>query len=54
VQKIVNDPEFSEEISRPLRGAAGHRLAPTAFAKYLREESARWGEVIHAAQVKIE
>jgi tripartite-type tricarboxylate transporter receptor subunit TctC len=53
VQQIVNDPEFrTKYLERfavePVPGSLD------AFAKYLREDSARWGEVIQKANVKIE
>jgi tripartite-type tricarboxylate transporter receptor subunit TctC len=53
VQKIVSDPEFQKKYLerfavQPVPGALD------AFAEYLRKESAKWGEVIHAAHVKIE
>jgi tripartite-type tricarboxylate transporter receptor subunit TctC len=53
VQKIVNDGEFQKAYLerfavQPVPGALG------AFAEYLRKDSAKWGEVIHAAHVKIE
>jgi tripartite-type tricarboxylate transporter receptor subunit TctC len=53
VQKIVSDPEFHKRYLerfavQPVPGALD------AFAEYLRKESAKWGEVIHAAHVKIE
>jgi tripartite-type tricarboxylate transporter receptor subunit TctC len=53
VQKIVSDPQFHKRYLerfavQPVPGALD------AFAEYLRKESAKWGEVIHAAQVKIE
>ena len=53
VQKIVSDGEFQKKYLerfavQPVPGALD------AFAEYLRKESAKWGEVIHAAHVKIE
>src|SRR5258707_5394381 len=53
VQKIVSDPEFQKrDLERfavqPVPGALH------AFAEYLRKESAKWGEVIRTARVKIE
>src|ERR1700757_1466521 len=53
VQKIVGDPEFHKRYLerfavQPVPGALD------AFAEYLRKDSAKWGEVIRAAQVKIE
>src|SRR6516225_3734357 len=53
VQKIVSDGEFRKKYLerfavQPVPGALD------AFAEYLRKESAKWGEVIHAAHVKIE
>jgi tripartite-type tricarboxylate transporter receptor subunit TctC len=53
VQKIVSDPEFHK---RYLERFAVQRVpgALDAFAEYLRKDSAKWGEVIRAAHVKIE
>ena len=53
VQKIVADPEFKKKYLDPLavQPISG---PPEAFAEYLRKESTRWGEVIHAANVKVE
>jgi tripartite-type tricarboxylate transporter receptor subunit TctC len=53
VQKIVSDPKFKKKYLerfavQPLPGALD------AFAEYLRKDSAKWGEVIRAAHVKIE
>ena len=53
VQKIVGDPEFQKRYLerfavQPVSGALD------AFAEYLRKDSAKWGEVIRAAHVKIE
>ena len=53
VRKIVSDGEFQKKYLerfavQPVPGALD------AFAEYLRKESAKWGEVIHAAHVKIE
>jgi tripartite-type tricarboxylate transporter receptor subunit TctC len=53
VQKIVGDPEFQRRYLdayavQPVPGALD------AFAEFLRKESAKWGEVIKAANVKIE
>ena len=53
VQKIVSDGEFRKKYLerfavQPVPGALD------AFAEYLRKESAKWGEVIQAAHVKIE
>jgi tripartite-type tricarboxylate transporter receptor subunit TctC len=53
VQKIVSDPKFQKKYLerfavQPLPGALD------AFAEYLRKDSAKWGEVIRAAHVKIE
>jgi tripartite-type tricarboxylate transporter receptor subunit TctC len=52
-QKIVSDPEFQKKYLdrfavQPVPGPLD------AFAEYLRKDSAKWGEVIHAAHVKIE
>ncbi len=53
VQKIVNDPDFQKQYFerfavQPITGP------PEAFAEYLRHESARWGGVIKAANVKLD
>jgi tripartite-type tricarboxylate transporter receptor subunit TctC len=53
VQKIGSDPEFQKKYLerfavQPVPGALD------AFAEYLRKDSAKWGEVIHTAHVKIE
>jgi len=53
VQKIVGDPEFQKRYLEPF--AVQPVPGPLdAFADYLRKESAKWGEVIKAANVKIE
>jgi tripartite-type tricarboxylate transporter receptor subunit TctC len=53
VQKIVSDPEFQNMYL--VRFAVQPVPGPLdAFADYLRRESAKWGEVIRAAKVKIE
>ena len=53
MQKIVSDPEFQKNYLerfavQPIPGPLD------AFAEYLRKDSAKWGEVIHTAHVKIE
>ncbi len=53
VQKIVGDPEFQKKYLerfavQPIPGPLD------AFAEYLRKDSAKWGEIIKAASVKIE
>jgi tripartite-type tricarboxylate transporter receptor subunit TctC len=53
VQKIVGDPEFQKKYLerfavQPVPGSLD------GFAEYLRKESAKWGEVITAANVRIE
>jgi tripartite-type tricarboxylate transporter receptor subunit TctC len=53
VQKIVTDPEFQRKYLdrfavQPIPGPLD------AFAEYLRKDSAKWGDVIRAAHVKIE
>jgi tripartite-type tricarboxylate transporter receptor subunit TctC len=53
VQKIVSDTEFQKKYLesfavQPIPGPLD------AFAEYLRRDSAKWGEVIKAANVKIE
>jgi tripartite-type tricarboxylate transporter receptor subunit TctC len=53
VQKIVSDPEFRKKYlerfaMQPVPGPLD------AFAEYLRKDSAKWGEVIKAADVKLE
>jgi len=53
VQKIVSDPEFQKKYLE--RFAVQPVPGPLdAFAEYLRKDSAKWGEVIKAAKVKIE
>jgi tripartite-type tricarboxylate transporter receptor subunit TctC len=53
VQKIVSDPEFQKKYLE--RFAAQPIPGPLdAFAEYLRKDSAKWGEIIKAANVKIE
>jgi tripartite-type tricarboxylate transporter receptor subunit TctC len=53
VQKIINEPEFRKKfleplVIQPLPGPLD------AYAGYLRKESAKWGKVIKAANLKIE
>lgn len=53
VQKIVGDPEFQKKYlaqfaMQPVPGSLD------AFTEYLRKDSAKWGEVIKKANVKIE
>jgi tripartite-type tricarboxylate transporter receptor subunit TctC len=53
VQKIVSDKEFQEKYLKPF--AVQPIPGPVyAFAEYLRKDSIKWGEVIKAANVKIE
>ena len=53
VQKIVSDPEFQKKYLE--RFAVQPVPGPIdAFAEYLRKDSAKWREVIKAANVKIE
>jgi tripartite-type tricarboxylate transporter receptor subunit TctC len=53
VQKIVSDPEFQKNYLE--RFAVQPVPGPlAAFAEYLRKDSAKWGEIIHTAHVKIE
>ena len=53
VQKIVSDPEYQKKYLE--RFAVQPVPGPLdAFAEYLRKDSAKWGEVIKAANVKIE
>jgi tripartite-type tricarboxylate transporter receptor subunit TctC len=53
VQKIVSDPEFQKKYLERL--AVQPVPGPLdAFTEYLRKDSAKWGEVIKAANVKIE
>jgi len=53
VQKIVSDPEFQKKYLERL--AVQPVPGPIdAFAEYLRTDSAKWREVIKAANVKIE
>jgi tripartite-type tricarboxylate transporter receptor subunit TctC len=53
VQKIVSDPEFQKKYLepfavQPLPGSLD------AFAEFLRKDSAKWGQIINAANMKIE
>jgi tripartite-type tricarboxylate transporter receptor subunit TctC len=53
VRKIVSDPEFQKTYLepfavQPLPGSLD------AFAEFLRKDSAKWGQIINAANVKIE
>jgi tripartite-type tricarboxylate transporter receptor subunit TctC len=53
VQKIVSDPDFQKKYLEPF--AVQPVPGPLdAFADYLRKDSAKWGEVIKAANVKLE
>jgi tripartite-type tricarboxylate transporter receptor subunit TctC len=53
VRKIVSDMEFQEKYLEPF--AVQSIPGPVdAFAEYLRKDSIKWGEVIKAANVKIE
>src|SRR5262249_11570680 len=53
VQEIISDPEFQKKYLE--RFAVQPVPGPIdAFAEYLRKDSARWGDVIKAAKVKIE
>jgi tripartite-type tricarboxylate transporter receptor subunit TctC len=53
VQKIVSDIGFQEKYLEPF--AVQPIPGPVdAFAEYLRKDSIKWGEVIKAANVKIE
>src|SRR5262245_28574811 len=53
VQTIVGDPEFRAKYLE--RFAVEPVPGPLdAFAEYLRKDSAKWGEVIKKANVKIE
>jgi tripartite-type tricarboxylate transporter receptor subunit TctC len=53
VQQIVNDPEFHKRFLEPyvVQKVPG---PIEAYADYLRRDSARWGRVIKAANVKID
>jgi tripartite-type tricarboxylate transporter receptor subunit TctC len=53
VQKIINDPAFHKHFLEPLvvQPLPGSQ---EAFAGYLRKDSAKWAEVIKAANLKIE
>ena len=53
VQKIISDPEFQKKYLERFSVEPGPGPLD-AFAEYLRKDSARWGEVIKAANVKIE
>jgi tripartite-type tricarboxylate transporter receptor subunit TctC len=53
VQKIVSDPEFQKKYLEPF--AVQPLPGPLdAFAEFLRKDSAKWGQIINAANVKIE
>ncbi len=53
VEKIVSDPKFRKNYLE--RFAVQPVPGPLeAFAEYLRKDSAKWGQVINAANVKIE
>jgi tripartite-type tricarboxylate transporter receptor subunit TctC len=53
VQKIVGDPEFQKKFLEPF--AVQPLPGPLdAFAEFLRKDSAKWGQIINAANVKIE
>ncbi|HTP93899.1 MAG TPA: tripartite tricarboxylate transporter substrate-binding protein, partial [Xanthobacteraceae bacterium] len=53
VQKIVSEPEFQKKYLEPF--AVQPVPGPLdAFAEYLRKDSVKWGEVIKAANVKLE
>jgi tripartite-type tricarboxylate transporter receptor subunit TctC len=53
VQKIVSDPGFQKKYLEPF--AVQPLPGPLdAFAEFLREDSAKWGQIINAANVKIE
>jgi len=53
VQKIVSDPEFQKKYLEPfaVQPIPG---SLDGFAEFLRKDSAKWGEVIKTANVKIE
>jgi tripartite-type tricarboxylate transporter receptor subunit TctC len=53
VQKIVGDPEFEKKYLEPfaVQPIPG---SLDGFAEFLRKDSAKWGEVIKTANVKIE
>src|SRR5262249_25890193 len=53
VQKIVSDPQLQKKDLRSIPGQPVPGPVD-AFAEYLRKDSAKWGEVIKAANVKIE
>jgi len=53
VQEIVGDPEFQKKYLE--RFAVEPVSGPLdSFAEYLRKDSAKWGEVIRKANVKLE
>jgi tripartite-type tricarboxylate transporter receptor subunit TctC len=53
VQKIVSDPEFQKRYLEPF--AVQPLPGPLdAFAEFLRKDSVKWGQIINAANVKIE
>jgi tripartite-type tricarboxylate transporter receptor subunit TctC len=53
VQKIVSDPEFEKKYLEPfaVQPIPG---SLDGFAEFLRKDSAKWGEVIRTANVKLE
>lgn len=53
VQKIVGDPEFQKKYLEPfaVQPIPG---SLDGFAEYLRKDAAKWGQIINAANVKIE
>jgi tripartite-type tricarboxylate transporter receptor subunit TctC len=53
VQKIIGDPEFQKKFLEPF--AVQPLPGPLdAFAEFLSKDSAKWGQIINAANVKIE
>jgi tripartite-type tricarboxylate transporter receptor subunit TctC len=53
VLKIVSDPEFQKKYLEPF--AVQPLPGPLdAFAEFLRKDSAKWGQIINAANMKIE
>jgi tripartite-type tricarboxylate transporter receptor subunit TctC len=53
VEKIVSDPEFQKKYLEPF--AVQPLPGPLdAFAEFLRKDSVKWGQIINAANMKIE
>ena len=53
IAKILKSAEVKENFAK--QGAiADRRLAATDYAKFMRDESARWGEVVRKNNIKLE